>query len=193
MKLENSRCLVLNADYSPLGIIDWKRAITWLSKTTKANYKYVDIIDFYKNDFIQGTNNKKHPIPAVIKTNRYFRIHDHRVSFSRKNLFIRDNYTCQYCGIECDISKLTYDHIIPKSLWDRKDGSPTTWTNIVTACTGCNRKKGNKTPKQAKMPLLNLPVIPRKSAKYLPVTGLLNKIRQDIPIEWSIYLPESYP
>lgn len=192
MKVENSKCLVLNADYSPLGIIDWKRAITWLSKTSRSNHKYVDIIDFYKNDFIQGTNNKKYPIPAVIKTTRYFRIHDQRVSFSRKNLFIRDNYTCQYCGKEHDISKLTYDHIVPKSLWRKYDGSPTTWTNIVTACTTCNRKKGNKTPKQANMPLLNLPVIPRKSAKYLPVSGLLNKIRQDIPVEWSLYLPESY-
>lgn len=192
MKIENSRCLVLNADYSPLGIINWKRAITWLSRLDNDNHAYVDILDFYKDDYIQGTNNKKYPIPAVIKTSRYFRIHDQRVSFSRKNLFIRDNYTCQYCGVRQDMNNLTYDHVIPKSSWDNRSGSPTNWTNIVTACTTCNRRKGNKTPKQAHMPLMSLPIIPKKSSKYLPITHYLLKIRSDIPHEWSIYLPDAY-
>lgn len=192
MKAENSRCLVLNGDYSPLGIIDWKRAITWLSKKDHTDNNYVNILDFYKDDYIQGANNKKYPIPAVIKTSRYFRIHSHRVSFSRKNLFIRDDYTCQYCGHKYDMSQLTYDHVVPKSAWHNKSGSPTTWTNIVTACTLCNRRKGNKTPKQANMPLKNLPSIPKKSAKYLPITNFLFKIRSDIPVEWSLYLPNSY-
>ena len=152
----------------------------------------VEIIDFYKDDFIAGANNKKYPIPAVVKTVKYFRINNYKVKFSRKNLFIRDNYTCQYCDTSYDISHLTYDHVIPKSVWDNNIGSPTSWTNIVTACIYCNRKKRNRTPKQANMPLKTLPSIPYKHTKYLPVTTYLSKIRMEIPSEWKVYLPESY-
>jgi hypothetical protein len=192
MKVQNSRCLVLNADYSPLGIIGWQRALVWSVKYEQNSRMSIDIIDFYKDDHIIGTNNKKHPIPAVVKTNRYFKLNNQSVNFSRKNLFIRDAYTCQYCQQPKDISKLTYDHVIPKSKWQSNNGSPTCWTNIVTACVECNRKKGNKTPAQANMPLKNLPYQPSKSFKYLPVVGLLINIRSDIPSEWKPYLPESY-
>lgn len=191
MKIENSKCLVLNADYSILGIIGCKKALVWSMQLDMNEKPRVEIIDFYKNDFIQGVN-KRFAIPAVVKTSKYFRINSYRVNFSRKNLFIRDNYSCQYCGEEQDISKLTYDHVIPKSLW--KDGlvSPTNWTNIVTACVSCNRKKGNRTPKQANMPLINLPIAPKKSIKYLPIAQMLFRIRTDIPSEWTAYLPGSY-
>ena len=100
---------------------------------------------------------------------------------------------CQYCGENKDLSQLTYDHVVPKSQWDySKNGSPTNWTNIVTACLSCNRKKGNKTPKQANMPLLNLPHKPSKSIKYLPLKTYLSKIKDEIPPEWMNYLPQSY-
>jgi 5-methylcytosine-specific restriction endonuclease McrA len=82
--------------------------------------------------------------------------------------------------------------VIPKSKWTNDLGTPTNWTNIVTACVSCNRKKGNRTPKQANMPLKNNPVVPVKNVKYLPLTHYLLKIRSDIPQEWTIYLPESY-
>jgi hypothetical protein len=192
MKTENSKCLVLNGDYSPLGIIDWKKAITWCVKYENKSNHGIEILDFYKNDFIIGVNDKKHPIPAVVKTNRYFRINNQKVTFSRKNLFIRDCYTCQYCGNIKEICKLTYDHVIPKSSWKHKGVSPTSWTNIVTACVECNRRKGNKTPKQANMPLLNLPIVPQKNIRYLPISHHLSTIRTDIPREWHLYLPESY-
>jgi 5-methylcytosine-specific restriction endonuclease McrA len=191
MKSENTQCLVLNADFSPLSIISWKRAIVWSYKYHDKHPMSIEIIDFYKDDYIHGVN-KNIPIPAVVRTQQYFRLNSHSVNFSRKNLFIRDNYSCQYCGDKKELKELTYDHVIPKSIWDTNKGSPTCWTNIVTACIGCNRKKGNKTPKQAKMPLQNLPVVPRKTPKYLPIASMLLKIRQDIPSEWSIYLPESY-
>jgi hypothetical protein len=70
--------------------------------------------------------------------------------------------------------------------------SPTNWTNIVTACTQCNRKKGNKTPKQANMPLVKLPIKPNKNIKFLPVAEHLLKIKSNIPDEWKVYLPDSY-
>lgn len=193
MKTENSKCLVLNADYTPLGIISWRRAIVWSYRYDSDHKLSIEIIDFYKNDdHIHGTNNKKIPIPAVVKTRKYYRLNSQRVNFSRKNLFVRDNYSCQYCGVQKHINELTYDHVIPKSRWCNDNGSPTCWTNVVTACVECNRKKKNRTPKEAKMPLKNLPIAPHKNPKYLPVSALLLSIRTDIPEEWVLYLPESY-
>jgi len=192
MKLENNRCLVLNGDYSPLGIIDWKRAIVWTLKYDNYSHKNIEVLDFYKDDFILGAHDKKYPIPAVIKTYKYFKLNNQRVNFSRKNLFIRDNYTCQYCGERKELNQLTYDHVIPKSHFKNINSSPTCWTNIVTACVSCNRKKANKTPKQANMPLTHLPIEPKKHIKYLPMTRHLSTIGENIPNEWAIYLPQSY-
>lgn len=192
MKEINSKCLVLNADYMPLAIISWQKAILWSFKNDNNYGINVDIIDFYKDDYIMGTNGKKHPIPAIVKTQKYFRIHHSRIKFSRKNLFIRDNYSCQYCGLKFEPNKLTYDHVIPKSIWINPNRSPTNWTNIVTACVKCNLKKGNRTPQQANMPLKNLPIMPEKTLKYLPISYAVSKIKNDIPREWTPYLPESY-
>lgn len=192
MKNNHTRCLVLNADYTPLTIINWQKALVWAIKHEYNTKIGIEILDFYKDDYILGTNNKKHPIPAVAKTARYFRINNYRVKFSRKNLFIRDNHTCQYCYNQFDINNLTYDHVIPKSVWNHNIGSPTSWTNIVTACISCNHKKRNRTPKQANMPLKNLPYIPQKNIKYLPIVSHLAKIRSEIPEEWKTYLPEAY-
>lgn len=192
MKSQNSRCLLLNADYTPLSIIDWKKAVAWHMKY-ECNPKYgIDIIDFYKNDHINGVNNKKYPIPAITRTKRFFKINKQNIIFSRKNIFVRDDYTCQYCGLKLEHKELTYDHVIPKSIWSNEHLSPTCWTNIVTACTSCNRKKGNKTPKQANMPLLNLPTVPVKTGKYLPISHHLHRIKDSIPSEWKLYLPDSY-
>lgn len=189
---QHNKCLVLNADYSPLTIINWQRALVWSMKYETNHNLSIQIIDFYKDDYILGANYKKYPIPAVVKTNHYFRITTQSVKFSRKNIYIRDEYTCQYCGNTPNTSELTYDHVIPKSSWSSIVGSPTCWTNIVTACIDCNRKKGNRTPKQANMPLKNLPKEPAKNTKYLPICSYLLKIKTEIPAEWNIYIPNSY-
>lgn len=194
MKMEkiHKECLLLNADYSLLSIINWKKALIWNMKYENS-FKYgIEIIDFYKDDYILGVNNKKYPIPCVAKTKRYFRQNNDSVNFSRKNIFLRDSFTCQYCGKYFVTNELTYDHVIPKSLWDYNAGSPTCWTNIVTSCIACNRKKGNRTPKQANMPLKTFPVKPCKTQKYLPVSHHLLKIKDSIPNEWIAYLPKSY-
>jgi hypothetical protein len=192
MKSQNNKCLLLNADYMPLSIIDWKRALTWLVRYENNSRYGIDIVDFYKDDFIIGVNNKKYPIPAVARTKRFFQIKDSSVTFSRKNIFLRDQYTCQYCNQTFENKQLTYDHVIPRSKWNYINGSPTIWTNIVTACVECNRKKGNRTPKQANMPLYNLPVRPTKTSRYLPIAHHLRKIKDTIPQEWKLYLPQSY-
>ena len=191
METTHKQCLLLNADYNPLSIISWQKAIIWSMRFIGDSKYGIEIIDFYKNDYINGVD-KKYPIPAIAKTKRFFKINNHTVTFSRKNIFTRDDFTCQYCNKKYDMSTLTYDHVIPKSKWKNDKGSPTCWTNIVTACTYCNRKKGNRTPKEADMPLKVLPTKPHKSLKYLPITNHLSRIRSDIPEEWKLYLPESY-
>ena len=192
MSVNHKKCLVLNADYSPLCVISWKKALIWSIKNSYNKDIGIEIIDFYKNDFISATNGKKFPVPAIAKTSRYKKYNHLVVNFSRKNLFIRDDHRCQYCGHTKEIRQLTYDHVIPKSQWDYSNGTPTNWTNIVTACLPCNTKKGSRTPKQANMPLLNLPYRPNKTIKYLPLRSYLSKIREEIPEEWTLYLPASY-
>lgn len=191
IEINHKKCLLLNADYSPFGIIDWTKAIVWSLKIDNSNDYYpIEIIDFYKNDFIQGTN-KRFPVPAVAKTKKFFKINNYTVNFSRRNILIRDNYTCQYCNNTMPYDQLTYDHVIPKSIW-KLNSSPTNWTNIVTCCIKCNRKKGNKTPAEAKMKLKNIPIKPQKNHKFLPIVQSLFTIKHSIPEEWKSYLPESY-
>jgi hypothetical protein len=187
----HKKCLLLNADYSPFGLIDWNKAIVWSLKIEESDNEYpIEIIDFYKDDFIQGMN-RRFPVPAVAKTKKFFYINDYTVNFSRRNILIRDNYTCQYCCNIFDQKDLTYDHVVPKSIWKEKF-SPTNWTNIVTCCIKCNRKKGNKTPSEAKMKLKNVPVRPVKNKKFLPVVQSLLTISDRVPDEWKFYLPNSY-
>lgn len=191
MQDSHKTCLLLNADYTPLSLISWKRAMVWFIKYETNPIYGIDIIDFYKDDFISGVN-KKHPIPAVARTKRFFKRPSSRVIFCKKNIFLRDSYTCQYCSRVLESNQLTYDHVIPKSKWDHNSGSPTNWNNIVTCCVLCNRKKGNKTPKEANMELKNLPIEPNKITRYLPVSHLIRKINTDMPQEWMPYLPASY-
>lgn len=189
--IEHKKCLLLNADYSPFGIIDWHKAIIWSIKEYECDGSYsIEIIDFYPNDYIQGTN-KKFPVPAVARTKKFFQINNYNVNFSRRNILIRDNYTCQYCYQVFDTNQLTYDHVIPKSVW-RQKSSPTNWTNIVTCCIKCNRKKGNRTPLEANMKLKNIPIRPQKNNKFLPVVQCLSTIKSNMPTEWLAYLPDSY-
>ncbi len=180
-------CLVLNADYSPIGIIGWRKAMVWSFRYTHSQYSGIEIIDHYKDDIVLAANGQC-KIPAVVRTTKYFKLIGQPVIFSRKNLFIRDDYMCQYCGVKPPISQLTYDHVIPKSKWPFSRKSATGWTNIVTACYKCNAKKGNKTVQQSGMHLQNEPYIPKKSKKYLPVNHQLLTIRTDIPSEWKLYV-----
>jgi hypothetical protein len=165
-----SRCLLLNADYTPLRTIHWTKAIIWSLRYNQDTSFPIEIIKYYDNEFIFGTNNKKFLLPCIAKTVNYYSIYDRKITFSRKNLFIRDDYTCQYCGQHFNTNQLTYDHIIPKSRFKEKDKHKSTnWTNIVTACRSCNHQKGNRTPNEANMELIKQPARPSYSFKYLPL------------------------
>lgn len=184
--MKHQNCLVLNSDYSPIGIIHWKKAMVWAFRYAEKDCCGIEIIDYHTDDHIIGVN-RLLKVPAVIKTVRYFKIFNSPVSFSRKNVFIRDDFVCQYCNKRLPINKLTYDHVIPRSQWTNKE-TPTSWTNIVTSCLICNSKKGNKTPAQANMPLKSVPEVPKKTWKYLPLAYHLHTIESAIPNEWRTYI-----
>ena len=186
MSIKHKPCLVLNADYTPISIIDWRSAIHWYFKIQEQKYPVIDIIEFYKNDGIKGCNTI-YQVPAIIRVNKYIKSNKNIVKFSRKNLFLRDNYTCQYCKQRFAMNKLTYDHVIPKSKWSNTE-SPTSWNNIVTACHICNRRKADKTPQQANMKLLPHPQQPKFSFKYLHWYESLLNI--GYVQEWAMYIPK---
>ena len=107
----------------------------------------------YSDKFINLVDGSKMRIPIVMKLIKIIRmIYRNRVPFSKRNIMIRDDFTCAYCGIKRD---LTIDHIIPVS-----QKGKTNWENCITACKSCNNKKGKRTPREAKM-------FPRKKA-YCP-------------------------
>ena len=167
LRLNSYRCLLLNADLIPLRIISWQRAMIWSLKYANNSNYGIEIIDYYPDIFIHGTNNKRYRVPAVAKTVKFFNVYKKIVNITNKNLFIRDDHTCQYCGIKYPINQLTRDHIVPRSRY-RNERSISGWDNLITSCYRCNAKKGNKTPEEAGMKLLNKPYIPVYSKKYLP-------------------------
>lgn len=93
--------------------------------------------------------------PAVVKLVQFVQRHRVRIAFSRRNVFLRDGYRCQYCLVRLPASELTTDHVVPRSR-----GGMTSWDNVVTACSPCNRKKANRTPAQARMALQRAPERP---------------------------------
>ena len=100
------------------------------------------------------------------------------VKFSRVNVLTRDNFCCQYCGVQYPRRQLNYDHVIPRRL-----GGKTVWENIVSSCYACNSKKGGRTPEQARMTLLKRPVRPN----YLPLAELAIQ-GETVPEDWKPFL-----
>lgn len=186
MKKRNQRVLVLNVDFTPMSVSDWKEAIVGIFKHHK-NYKSgVEAVDFYRNDSIRDTAGRHHPIPSVVRTLEYVKGKT-SVPFSRKNVFIRDRMTCQYCYKVFEVDELNFDHVICRAKWDHKNGSPTNWTNIVSCCKPCNNRKADKTLKECGMKLLKQPT---KPSPHLYIAGL--SPWSQIPFEWISYLPETY-
>ena len=140
--------LVLNADfrplsYYPLSLWSWQEAV-------KAVFlDRVDVVSTY--DQVIHSPSFEMRLPSVVSLKQYVP-QDRPPAFTRFNLFLRDGFSCQYCG---DLEDLTFDHVVP-----RAQGGRTTWENVVTACAPCNLKKGGRTPKQAAMPLHIAPIRP---------------------------------
>ena len=95
-------------------------------------------------------------VPRVIVLLLFDRLPKKEVKFTRHNVFERDKNTCQYCGNIFERSELNLDHVLPR---DR--GGLTTWENVVCSCIGCNTRKGNRLPHEARMTLIRKPKRPK--------------------------------
>jgi 5-methylcytosine-specific restriction endonuclease McrA len=164
------RVLLLNASYEPLRVITWKRAITLLTLDK------VEVLETYDREVRSVTFAIR--LPAVVRLVNLVRFRNHTIRFSRQNIYLRDKHQCQYCGSTKDGCDLTYDHVVPKSM-----GGKTAWENIVTCCLPCNKKKGGRTPAQARMHLI------RKARKpnWHPMLMITLRIR-NTPDTWRDYL-----
>ncbi len=115
------------------------------------------------------------PVPRVIVLSDFDKLPQKGVRFSRGHVFVRDQFTCQYCLQEFPKQKLNLDHVVPRSR-----GGRTSWENVVTSCHSCNRRKANRTPAEASMPLKRSPQRPHAS------WGLLQ--RKQLDQSWKVFL-----
>lgn len=137
-KLNAKPCLVLNADYRPLSYLPL--SIWSWQDTIKAVFSNrVTVVDVYPNLVLRSVNIEI-PLPSVIalKEYHYPPKSTSRLTCSKRNVFLRDNFTCQYCGERYLSHELSLDHVVPRS-----KGGPTRWDNLVTCCLKCNSKKGS--------------------------------------------------
>jgi len=144
--------LVLNANFEPINVCSMRRAIGLILADKAAMV-------------VNGrghihTVNQLLPRPSVIRLEHMIHRPHPRVKLTRREVFRRDNYTCQYCGRHD--TPLTVDHILPKHL-----GGTHIWTNVVAACPACNHRKGGRRLEDVHMPLLHSPKEPPASARYL--------------------------
>ncbi|MBI5033904.1 MAG: HNH endonuclease [Chloroflexi bacterium] len=144
--------LVLNQNYEPLNVCHTRRAVV-LIMSGKAE------IVTNGRGYIQ-TATMRFERPSVIRLAQQVKRPRPRITLTRRAVFRRDNFTCQYCGIQSN--HLTIDHVIPRH---RK--GPHIWENVVSACPSCNRKKGGKTLEEAHMKLRHMPIEPTSSPRTL--------------------------
>jgi 5-methylcytosine-specific restriction endonuclease McrA len=144
--------LVLNANFEPIHVCSLRRAVNMMlaEKATLVVNGRGEI----------KTVSASYPRPSVIRLAHMVPRPRPRVNISRKEIFRRDNYTCQYCGKK--LPELTVDHVIPRHL-----GGQHTWLNVVTACSACNHRKGGRMLDEAGMHLLHTPWEPPSSAFYI--------------------------
>ena len=147
--LDGRSTLVLNADYRPLSYFPlslW----SWEDAIKAVFLDRVNIVSEYSDVVHSPSFQMK--VPSVIALKEYVQPKT-RPAFTRFNVFLRDGWTCQYCGDRFTTHQLTFDHVIPKSR-----GGTTTWENIVAACQECNLLKGNLLPHECHMFPIRRPV-----------------------------------
>lgn len=159
--------LVLNATYEPVNVCTVRRAVVLLLKAK------AEVIESAERELHSATTSMTRPM--VIRLVTYVRVprDTHRRKITRRAVFARDDWTCQYCGSR---SQLTVDHVVPRS-----KGGGSTWENIVAACAPCNRRKGDAMPRQAGMNLARAPRIPHPDI-FIQVAS------PTIPASWHPYL-----
>ena len=169
--LITGRVLLLNFSYEPLGTIGVARAICmWFTgKLTVEENDGVNVLHSPSTTI---------PVPSVVRLRNYVHVKRRRqeTTMKRARIYIRDRYRCQYCGEHKHAKDLTLDHILP-----RAQGGESTPHNLVSACVKCNQRKGNRTPEQARMPLLTSQKLLRlglRSRSALPLRRIASRMEE---------------
>ena len=140
----HGRVLLLNQTYEPLGTVSVARAIVMTFKDSV-------FVEEWDGNRVLRSAQAEFRVPSVVRRRVFINVRRRREASGMKRLriYMRDKYRCQYCGHKKAVSELTLDHIMPRSRGG--DNSP---VNVVTACLACNNRKSNRTPDEARMPLL---------------------------------------
>lgn len=181
--------LVLNRNWQAINIATVARALilVWNEAARfvdPADYRLYDWDDWSRlrpdpADEVIRTGHTAFRVPEVVTLLRYDRVPQATVTFSRRNIFKRDKFVCQYCGRQPAADELTLDHIVPRS-----QGGQSTWENCVLACVECNHRKADRTPAQAGLTLRKEPLRP----KWRPLYG-----GTKVPVEsWTKFISEAY-
>lgn len=164
--------LVLNSDMTPERVRSWQEAICLVLKGRAECLVAYEVYQLQNGDVVE--------IPAVVRLKRHYKKNGKSsLKFSRKGVFARDQYCCQYCGGAKSARELTLDHVVP-----RRQGGRTEWSNITTACRHCNHQKGGHTPEQAGMRLLSQPKRPNFLHWHLTFLSEW----KTLPTEWLSFL-----
>jgi 5-methylcytosine-specific restriction endonuclease McrA len=184
--------LVLNKHWIAVHVCSVRRALSLvfqeLAHIVSDNYQTHDFSSWrnfthaHRNGTpVIHTTNFSMMIPQVIVLSCYSRIPPRSLKFNRRNIFLRDRHTCQYCGVTFGHAELTIDHVIPRSR-----GGDTDWNNLVVACTRCNTRKGNMLPQEIDM------IPSRKPRKPSWVSTLrLQPVGLSTPNLWNQFLKVS--
>jgi 5-methylcytosine-specific restriction endonuclease McrA len=148
-----SNVLVLNQNYEPLNVCTARRAFNLLDRGK------AEVLEHGAG--VLRSTHAHFPLPSVIRLIYLIKRPRPQMRLSRREVFNRDAYTCQYCGRRGQ-RDLTLDHVMP-----RHRGGRHTWDNLVTACKGCNHRKAGRTPVEARMHLLRVPYQPRVNSYYV--------------------------
>jgi 5-methylcytosine-specific restriction endonuclease McrA len=164
----NAQVLILNKGYMPVAVTDVERAFgllyTGAARALDHEFRTFDYASWSAlsadvGDDVMRTSRLALKVPRVLVLQLFDKLPRSIVRFSRNNVYVRDGFTCQYCGHVMARSKLNLDHVIPRS-----QGGRTSWDNVVCSCVACNTKKGGRTPAQAGMKLLSQPRRPSASS-----------------------------
>lgn len=165
----SGRVLVLNATYEPLNVCSVRRAIVLLLK------EKAEVLE--RGDDVLRSETLRLDRPEVIRLTGYVRVPRdiHRRRITRKAVLARDAWTCQYCG--SSKPSLTVDHVIPRSR-----GGESVWENIVASCAACNRRKGDRLPREVRMH-------PRTHPRPPGPNVFIRVAAPRVPVTWERYLP----
>lgn len=173
-KILGKQVLILNADYRPISY--YPLSLNSMKRVLKAVIKNkLTILEEYDDEIVIGGSTMKLPKTAILKS--YVKT-SQVPKFSRYNVYLRDKFTCQYCGKKFNYNDLTFDHIVP-----RCRGGQTDWSNITTACKECNSNKGCKTLDGRKFVLLSKPHVPSNRE----LLKNLKEIQNEVSVQMKIW------